>query len=99
MMNLKGFMFGAVLASALACGPAQAGPDILADSQEATAEGMVFDLAIGRPIGLVATIAGAALFVATLPLSIFEAEIPKKAFNTLVMEPFNFTFVRPLGEQ
>lgn len=98
MLKVKGLIFCAALAAGIGCGSVQAESRSMADADTPTAEGMVFDLVIGRPIGFVATVAGSALFVALLPFTIFTADVPKKTFKALVAEPFTFTFVRPLGE-
>lgn len=64
----------------------------------------LLDILIYRPIGLAATIAGAALFVGTSPL-IGLASIPRphdafpQAFDILVNNPAAYTFARPLGER
>ena len=54
------------------------------------------DVAVLRPVGLVTTIAGFALFVVTLPISIPTLSI-EKSFDILVVNPARYTFVRELG--
>ncbi len=60
------------------------------------------DIVLFRPLGLVTTIVGSAIFVGISPLTAF-ASIPKphnafeKAAQFLINEPAKFTFVRPLG--
>jgi hypothetical protein len=62
-------------------------------------EGLVTvgDLAISRPFGLVATVIGGAVFIAALPFSLPSGSV-KNTADTLVGEPFRFTFKRPLGD-
>lgn len=65
--------------------------------------GVLADLVLLRPIGLVMTIGGVGLVVATSPLTgIASAAPPHDAFlrvgNALVVGPAGFTFNRPLGE-
>ena len=60
------------------------------------------DVFIFRPMGFATFVGGSALFVVTLPLTAIlsisnNRAIPETA-NTLVAEPFSYTFVRPLGE-
>ena len=48
------------------------------------------------PVGLALTIAGFALWVVTLPISIPTLSI-EKSFDILVINPAHYTFVRELG--
>ena len=59
---------------------------------------MTFDLLIVRPLGLVTTVAGAGLFVLSVPFSAIQGKSPLDAADTLVVQPAQFTFTRPLGE-
>ncbi len=63
----------------------------------ATAEGMIVDLVVLRPLGLVATVVGAAVYVVSLPFSLAGGNA-QQAGQKLVYEPAQFTFVRPLGD-
>jgi hypothetical protein len=54
------------------------------------------DAIIGRPLGLATTIAGAAVFLITLPVSI-PSESTSEAAWGLVGRPAGWTFIRPLG--
>ncbi len=58
---------------------------------------MAMDLALARPGGLVATVAGAAIFVVALPFSALGGNVDE-AFDSLVASPAAFTFRRPLGD-
>jgi hypothetical protein len=55
------------------------------------------DILLVRPVSLAATVVGTAVFIVSLPFS-----IPSKSVGTtaqaLVVEPFNYTFTRPIGE-
>jgi hypothetical protein len=58
---------------------------------------IVGDLAFARPVGLAATIIGGAIFIVSLPFSLPSGSV-KNTADTLVVEPFRFTFKRPLGD-
>ena len=57
---------------------------------------MVLDAVVARPILLVATVAGTALYVVTLPFSLAGGNA-EQAANALVIGPAKSTFVRCLG--
>ena len=57
---------------------------------------MVADLVLARPIGLIATVLGSAVFIASLPFTLLGGNADAAAV-TLVIEPAKFTFFRPLG--
>lgn len=61
-----------------------------------SAAAMVFDGIIVRPITLVATVVGTALWVVTLPFSLLGGNAGD-AGETLVLEPAAATFLRCLG--
>lgn len=63
----------------------------------ATASGMILDLVVLRPLGLVATVVGGAVYVVSLPFSLVGGNA-RQAGQKLVCEPAQFTFVRPLGD-
>ncbi len=62
----------------------------------------LIDIVLFRPVGLAATVAGTAVFIALSPLTAF-ANIPKphnafdKTAQFLIQQPAKFTFERPLG--
>jgi hypothetical protein len=66
--------------------------DILSDGEK-----MVLDAIVLRPIGLVTTVAGAAIYTVSLPFSLLGGNEPA-ARESLVKEPARYTFKRPLGE-
>lgn len=60
-------------------------------------EAMAFDLFVMRPLSLVGTIAGAAIFVVSIPFDLVAWNLSDPA-RRLVGEPAAFTFTRPLGD-
>ena len=88
-----------VMVAALVCTTtgfsAFAGDGIMQD--EASAESMIADFVLLRPLGIVATGVGAVFFVVSLPFSGPTGSVGV-AFDKLVAEPASFTFVRPLGQ-
>lgn len=58
---------------------------------------MVADLLLVRPLGIVATVLGCAVYVVSLPFAAIGGNT-KQASQKLVKEPAAFTFTRPLGE-
>lgn len=63
---------------------------------QGSAEAMIGDLLILRPIGIAVTALGAAVFIVSLPFSVLGGNT-KDAFHELVVDPARFTFNRPLG--
>ena len=72
--------------------PAQGGPG---DSAEMVY--IILDIFLARPSGLVITALGAGFFVVTLPLSA-PLQDHEKMLRVFILEPVDFTFIRPLGE-
>lgn len=62
-----------------------------------TAGAMAADLVLVRPLGIVATVLGCALFVVSLPFSLLGSNTIE-ASQKLVKDPAKFTFTRPLGD-
>ena len=58
---------------------------------------IVFDFIIARPVGLASLAVGTTLFLVSFPLAVLTGSTGDTA-HALVGEPFNFTFVRGLGE-
>jgi hypothetical protein len=56
------------------------------------------DAIIGRPLGLATTIAGAGVFLVTLPFSLPSDSTGEAAWG-LAGRPAGWTFVRPLGRE
>jgi hypothetical protein len=55
------------------------------------------DAVIGRPVGLATTIAGAGVFLVTLPMSAISGSTGEAAWG-LVGRPAGWTFMRPFGQ-
>jgi hypothetical protein len=66
-------------------------------TRQPTDDEMLADGLIARPMGLIATLIGAAAFVVTLPFTI-PSNSYDRAASTLVAEPARYTFKRPLGQ-
>ncbi len=77
-------------------GPSVFAQDVEQDKQVEAGK-MVADTLIVRPLGLIATVVGGAVFVVSLPFSAIGGNT-KPAYDRLVAEPANFTFNRPLGD-
>jgi len=60
-------------------------------------EKMVLDAVVLRPVGLVTTVAGSAVYVVSLPFSLLGGNEPEVR-ESLVYEPARYTFKRPLGD-
>lgn len=58
---------------------------------------MTIDALVARPVGLVATLAGAAVFVVSLPFSAVGGN-SDEAWDRLVVSPAEYTFKRELGD-
>ncbi len=58
---------------------------------------MIADVIIARPVGLVSTVVGTALFIVALPFTIPSSSVAPVA-RALVAAPFKFTFKRPVGD-
>jgi hypothetical protein len=58
---------------------------------------MFFDTLVVRPAGLIGTVAGAAVFLVSLPFSALGGNTGAVA-DEIVVSPARYTFVRPLGE-
>ena len=83
---------------AISCVALMAG-SVPAMAQEGDASGldMLGDLLLVRPVALVGTVLGAAVFVVSLPFTL-PTRSANEAANVLVASPFEYTFNRPLGD-
>jgi hypothetical protein len=97
---MRSKLIGFVAAATLTLSSGLASADSYRDSIDDTpsAGAMAFDLVVVRPVGLVATVLGAGLFVLQLPLSLIQGEPPSDPAKKLVVEPAKYTFQRPLGQ-
>jgi hypothetical protein len=75
--------------------PAVAQPDETVTGDKAA--DMVLDAVVMRPLGLVATVLGAALTVVALPFTIPSGSVEASA-RELIVTPAKYTFKRPLGD-
>jgi hypothetical protein len=64
---------------------------------DVSAEDILVDTLLLRPIGIVATLVGVAAFIVALPFSLPTRSTDKVA-QKLVVAPAQYTFVRPLGQ-
>lgn len=60
-------------------------------------EVILVDTFLVRPLSFAATIVGSVAFVVTLPVTLATKSV-KKTARTLVVEPAEYTFTRPLGQ-
>ena len=67
------------------------------DAEEPTAGEMLADTVLVRVPMFLATVVGVVTFVVTLPLSALGGNVDE-AGKTLVLEPAEYTFLRPLGD-
>jgi hypothetical protein len=58
---------------------------------------VVADVVIARPVGLVSLVIGTAFLIVATPFAVTSGSLGTTA-DTLVGEPFRFTFTRPLGD-
>ncbi|HBG45943.1 MAG TPA: hypothetical protein DDW94_03040 [Deltaproteobacteria bacterium] len=84
----------AALMLSIAVFPAQAAG---VQEDEPTSSAIVFDILLVRPLGIVATALGAAVFVVGLPFTIPTRSVGLAA-DKLVADPVRFTFKRPVGD-
>jgi hypothetical protein len=75
----------------------QPGPDQEQIGREPTTAEMYADGLIARPLGLVASVVGAVVFVVTLPFTLPSHSVHSAA-KELVAVPAQYTFKRPLGQ-
>ncbi|MEE9910510.1 MAG: hypothetical protein K4571_02200 [Deltaproteobacteria bacterium] len=64
---------------------------------EPTAETIIPDVLLARPMGLTAMVLGSVIFIIALPVAIPSGSV-KKVGQRLVVDPVEFTFVRPIGD-
>jgi hypothetical protein len=96
MLQWKKMILVPVLALAVGIPPALA-LDQDQITREPTGDEILADGLIARPLGLIATVIGAAAFVVTLPFTI-PSKSTDRAAATLVAEPARYTFKRPIGQ-
>lgn len=65
--------------------------------EEPSSTAIIFDVLITRPLGIVATAVGTAVFIVGLPFTIPTRSVGVAA-EKLVVDPLAFTFRRPVGQ-
>ena len=95
MSRLLTFTAAAVLAFGVGTAQAQITDGSVDTAPSAVA--MTADLLVVRPVSLVATVLGTAIFIIQLPLDLFTGKVAEPG-RKLVVEPARYTFTRPLGE-
>ena len=95
-MKLSTVLLAVTLSLTALTATAQTSQDGTDDAPSAGA--MAFDLVVIRPLSLMATVLGTALFIAELPLSLVMGKAPSEPARVLVEQPAAFTFTRPLGQ-
>ena len=88
--------FGLQMTPAMAQVEATGSGDPVYELQNPPAYAMIGDLLIARPLLIVATVAGAALFVVALPFTAMGGGIGRTG-KALVVDPGKAAFVRCLG--
>ena len=68
-----------------------------AQFEEMSAEAMIADFVVVRPLGIVATAAGTVFFVISLPFSALGGNT-EDAARKLIVAPAKHAFKRPLGD-
>ena len=65
--------------------------------KDISGEKMALDLVLVRPVGILATVFGGAVFIVGRPFSALGGNT-KDSYQQLIEAPATFTFVRPLGD-
>jgi hypothetical protein len=71
--------------------------DYVTDSNEPSSSDMLADAFLVRPAALVGSVFTTATFIVTLPFSLLGGNVGDSA-EKLVVKPWTYTFVRPLGD-
>ncbi len=96
MCALKRVLMALAIAASLAsAGTARS--ESMSGNPAPTGVGMIVDALVLRPAGFVATLIGGVAYVVSLPFSAAGGNT-QQAWNTLVAQPAQFTFNRPLGD-
>jgi hypothetical protein len=67
------------------------------DRRTVSPEAIVMDTLVARPAGMLATVAGTAVFIVALPFTLFSGDTSNVA-QKLVAAPARYTFTRPMGK-
>ena len=65
---------------------------------EPTGASMTADLFLVRPLSIVGTVVGCAVYVLALPFTVWSKDRLNAAGKNLVVIPGEYAFVRPIGE-
>lgn len=84
-------------AALLACAAAPVQANDVEIDDAPSAEAMTFDLFIMRPLSLVGTVAGTAVYLVALPFNLLTLNLVEPG-RRLVVEPAKYTFTRDLGD-
>jgi hypothetical protein len=95
-MILAVFLLGLFIALPMATASSEYGRHQY-DRHQETAGMMIGDALVVRPLGILATVTGGALFIVSLPFSLLGSNADE-AYQRLVADPARFTFARKLGE-
>lgn len=90
-------LFAATLAAALLFVSAQSSAAESVIDDAPSAEAMTFDLFVMRPLSLVGTVVGTAVYIVALPFNLLTLNLAEPG-RRLVVEPAKYTFVRDLGD-
>jgi hypothetical protein len=94
----KGIVVGIVIAllAGFLGAPLAAGAEAM-EMDKPTGIDITFDLMLARPLGFAGLVLGTGIFLVASPLAIATGST-KSVAHALVTEPYEFTFVRNLGE-
>jgi hypothetical protein len=99
MSGFKPCWLAAVLVAALIIGPlgSVAFADQYMEREKPTGGMMMWDALAMRPIGMVGTAVGAVVWLVSYPFAALGGNTDEST-QKLVVDPFDWTFQRPLGE-
>jgi hypothetical protein len=63
---------------------------------EPNGEKVLWDALVMRPAGLITCVLGIGGFIVSLPFAL-TSQTQNQAFDSLIVEPINYTFSRPIG--
>lgn len=76
---------------------AQSGLTYEVRPEEPSGDAMLADVVFARPVGFAALVLGTAASIVGLPFALMSCQTGKM-YRKLVVEPYSYTFCRPLGE-
>ena len=80
------------------CSIGWAGDNSLGRNDPVAHEFYILDVLFARPIGVIAGIAGSAIFVVSLPFTIPSGGV-RDAADIFIVKPFQFSFVRQFPDE